>query len=378
MDDDKVFFIFNGSRYQAVFDRSKIRMGSPIFFTLDSEHRPQFSISNSPGAQQLYVTWITKSDWAVTLESPMSPKHEDVDLLLRVLGHRLTRDEIEKAAIASLKTMRPEYAFKTKEFEKTRLSQLLRISERLELCRKLAEPNIGEALFASWAPLIEYHLLTCFDLLGQPTNWMPFHNWLTSNCKEHVHQREEALLAPSTEQVNKETNPIVLSSLALFESYNMFHGVRRSFYRFLHDILSSTAKNDLFASIRIRSCNLPPDTGDWQFGDDKDKEKYLFSLRNDYTHNAQLRQGLHPEFLSKKFSIHDGWISRDQIFDAKKWICVETHNWPNALESAVIEDFRLHFIHLHLHPLHTLPFHDSHSENGYGNDNDEMLYGIRM
>ena len=42
-----------------------------------------------------------------------------------------------------------------------------------------------------WEPVISYHLLTCFDLLGQPTDWTTFESWLTSDS--YLEERNQIL-----------------------------------------------------------------------------------------------------------------------------------------------------------------------------------------
>ncbi|QSJ17503.1 hypothetical protein JYQ62_01015 [Nostoc sp. UHCC 0702] len=81
-----------------------------------------------------------------------------------------------------------------------------KVQERLSLAKRILEQ--GEQLrdpslvkdtdnngwthpYIQHDALVNYLLLTCFDILGQPKDWLSFNGWLTS--KETKSEREEAV-----------------------------------------------------------------------------------------------------------------------------------------------------------------------------------------
>jgi hypothetical protein len=78
------------------------------------------------------------------------------------------------------------------------------------------------------------------------------------------------------------------TTITLYKFYNDRYGVRSSFFRFLHEVLPKDQRDILLSSIEIKSLENPPYIGENTSSDEAEKEKYLFKLRNDYTHKAQV------------------------------------------------------------------------------------------
>lgn len=131
-----------------------------------------------------------------------------------------------------------------------------------------------------------YLALTCFDILGQPNDWIDFNSWLRSK------------------KLSKERNAIITKNysenysefiLAVNNDYNKIYGVKNSFYKFIREILSEDNRQKLLDSIRtskqitpriikptgttigtVREIKLPVEI----------KEKFLFEIRNSFTHKG--------------------------------------------------------------------------------------------
>ncbi|QEU01939.1 hypothetical protein [Pseudomonas oryzihabitans] len=131
--------------------------------------------------------------------------------------------------------------------------------------------------------LMYYLLLTCFDLLGQPGDWVPFSTWLESKKKNN--ERQHAL-----ESIPKNADPIAIAK-HLSASYQAIYGVKNSFYNFILNVLTQEERDELFSNIDITRavlggdpCTSYPALG--KITDERKKLDFLFSLRNKFTHSA--------------------------------------------------------------------------------------------
>lgn len=134
--------------------------------------------------------------------------------------------------------------------------------------------------------VVIYLLLTCLDLLGQTGKHLPFSNWLNSKKEEYVNQRDTVLctLGPCVDPIE--------ASNTLLNAYNKIHGVTNSFYRGINN-LSKEARSYLLSSIQISKLIPDPEDSKKERREENDaietqdllKIKYLFSLRNSFTHS---------------------------------------------------------------------------------------------
>lgn len=138
--------------------------------------------------------------------------------------------------------------------------------------------------------LRNYLLLTCFDLLGQPSEWMDFNSWL--NSKKH---REEVSRVIS---LNSGRNDPLEMIKEVNSFYTKQYGVKNSFYRFIDEVIPVKVREALLYSISIIYARqfITYDENGKELGrgsqevkkidDDQSKIKFLFWLRNAYTHEA--------------------------------------------------------------------------------------------
>jgi hypothetical protein len=325
MQEESVVFSLNGVRHSRLFARKELRPGRAVY-VVETSGGPTFSLTADAEAQAYYVDWIAPSEWYVVLVPARTASPEEVNVLLKAVEGRVTRDAIERAAAMSLRAMDPHLMYKTQEFHDTAWARLLRVASRLKLCDSLSDVDVGRALHGQWAPTVEYHLLTCFDLLGQPDHWVTFQDWLRSKRSEHALQREEALRdAPA--------GPVALS-LHLAEVHGRHFGAKRSFVRFLRTVLPKPAREALLESLRISRLSNPPSIVELADAVDEEKDDYFYELRNAYTHDAKALAGAHPELFP--MASGDRWVVRAQWVEHAHWVHVCTFGWPNALRDAVI------------------------------------------
>ncbi len=218
----------------------------------------------------------------------------------------------------------PNSMFKTSELNNSRLAVISAVIDRLDLCSKLSETATAKQLFHHYTPLVVYLLLTCFDRLGQPSDWMDFGSWLRSSDKKK--EREQV-----TSEGLKDASEI---AVAFYNTYNRIYGVSSSFYRFLHEVIPGQSRQELLGSIRIEIVDNPPNIGNNRQADDDAKEKYLFKLRNDYTHKAQFVPGT-TKAIWPDGTFANNWIGVQQNIGQSSWSTLFVRNLPETIERVV-------------------------------------------
>ena len=210
------------------------------------------------------------------------------------------------------------------------------------LIQHFVEDGVVRGAYHPWTffdALIYYLLLTCFDLLGQSPEWVPFTGWLES--KRKAVEREEAV-----KSIPDGSNPVDIAR-HLNSRYQASYGVRLSFNRFILDILTEEERATLYSSIRIVRGRMggDPNTSYPALGyvvDEKSKLEFLFNLRNKFTHNAVIMgspaAGISP-VVYEGFAI-DGKLEKvySEIHREAKngeWLSYTVRDWAFVLKSLV-------------------------------------------
>jgi hypothetical protein len=122
--------------------------------------------------------------------------------------------------------------------------------------------------------LINYLLLTCFDVLGQQAPFVDFKKWLQSKKLSDERQQALSTLAP---------NQMALDvTEALFDWYSCRYSVTKGFYRFIDEVITAGAKEALLASVAVVRVPQVEDPDQLV----SMKKKFLYDLRNQFTHGA--------------------------------------------------------------------------------------------
>lgn len=175
-----------------------------------------------------------------------------------------------------------------------------------------------------YPPLIEYLRLTCFDQLGQPGEWMTFDNW--SNSKKKANERQEV-----TSNI-KATDKVEFSK-EIYKSYQLRYGVKNSFFKFLNETLPPHSKNQLLSKLRYRIQGEPLSNSNIEEGTDLAKANYLFSIRNNFTHNTYSKAPLRG-FQSGK---DPNWSFRETIYRNHESHWISTHKeFETELKNSVL------------------------------------------
>ncbi|MDQ2179104.1 hypothetical protein [Marinifilum sp. D714] len=124
-----------------------------------------------------------------------------------------------------------------------------------------------------------YLILTCFDILGSTTEYLPFSNWLTSSSTKN--EREEIFGQIN----NSELTPESVNNLYLH--YNKIYGVTKGFKRFITEILSDENRKLLLDNIMIRKFDSVSKIQLEYAPSDSKKINFLYQIRNSFTHTGE-------------------------------------------------------------------------------------------
>jgi hypothetical protein len=319
---DRVIFGIAGKRVETLYDRRHLRLGAIVYVKLSGPQEPVgFSHQPSKGAIEYTVIWIATSEWYVEITPQFTLRPNFAERLQKEAGDYISRAEIDVALDVFVQMVRMDRFYQTAELGNNPLSVIFTVLERLDDCRRLRKiapfpPEMNPYLDD---PLVSYLYLTCFDRLGQPTNWLDFGAWLQSSDSK---EERDAILQEASKAAN------LLDSIRLVSlHYTTMYGVRSAFMRFLRDILPTGIRRQLLESIDRTIMDNPPHAGSRQ-ASDQEKEKYLFERRNDYTHKANFRPPVGEWFAA-------GVTNVVQEHHANCWISTQTHDWPGILEKTV-------------------------------------------
>jgi hypothetical protein len=321
---DEVFFGVGGSRVACRYDRKKLILGSIVHVTGTADGGYSFSDSPTSGSIPHSVLWISPSEWYVELVTGPKTDHAFSKRLADALELTDVEPWIEEALRSSLSYVRLSHTFLSSELENSEYNAISTVVERLELVARLGKHEISEELAHHYEPLVAYLMLTCFDRLGQPAEWMDFSSWL--NSRRHAKEREGYTGSGMSEEV----------ALWLHRRYLEIYGTRSAFFRFLKEVLPSVARRSLLDHIRFERLSNPPEIRDLIIPDaDEEKERWLFRMRNDYTHKARFIRGLPKGFLGGMAIPEDAWIGREQRVESSYWSTMYLRGWPTILVQTV-------------------------------------------
>jgi hypothetical protein len=184
--------------------------------------------------------------------------------------------------------------------------KVLHVFERIKFTY-LIEKDVNNDIKRSslYYPAITYHLLTCFDLLGQPASWTDFDGWLSSKKKRD--EREQIV-----EQIEWK-DPIEFA-IQLNLKYKSIYGVKSSFFNFIKNILPYKDKLELFKHLKISIYDEAYYPQKISNGNEKFKESYLYKIRNNYTHKVFSEEPHIDNLASEK----ETWLSRYNYKKGKK------------------------------------------------------------
>lgn len=193
-----------------------------------------------------------------------------------------------------------------------------------------------------------YLTLTCFDILGQKDSWMDFGSWL----KSEKTQQERSVIFEKHQE--KSLNDTLIN---IHSDYLSIYGVKTSFMSFINKKLSIKNRKKLYESIkgRKRITKIVENSNGSEleyFSDvynltEKQKEDFIYELRNKFTHNGLAFTDFISGFVDIEGPINVGTFENPKIlsptFTALKknineeLVSFQVSNWPNVLIE-IIED----------------------------------------
>jgi hypothetical protein len=215
--------------------------------------------------------------------------------------------------------------FKKNYWRNSEIRKILQVHERLNLTDTLNE-DIGDDFLRRhmYPQLITYLRLTCFDQLGQPANWMIFSDWLKSKKKKD----EKTRIFESIEAVNK-----LEFTEKIYQEYQKIYGIKNSFFNFIKNVIPQETRRELLNLIKIRIHDETSPTIEGRAVTDKDKEDYLYKIRNDFTHSTYSTSPI-KNFQKIKES---EWNFRETIYKEKESYWISTHeNFEDKLKETVL------------------------------------------
>lgn len=207
-------------------------------------------------------------------------------------------------------------------WKKSEARKILQAFERIEKVKFLfyiLENDDNLSMKHQGPSLITYLLLTCFDVLGQKQNWLSFGSWLETKDERIRIEREEIIRKIADENLN-----LPQTTKYIYDEYNKIYGVKTSFFNFIREVIPPETRKELFEKIRvnIRKIDFEKKKSEWsaENGSTKKKEIYLFSIRNDFTHNSWGKSGIYRKGLEESENV---WRTRETLKSGGKMITYE-------------------------------------------------------
>lgn len=298
---------------------------------------------------------------------------ESKDLLLKMHKDSLSGLISEKDLLNLFEAMCEKYdnSIKKKKltfklWENSSIRKVFQTHERIRLKREIEKTinlkrdlsnNTDPIIYYQYPALLRYLLLTCFDLLGQPDKWMDFSAWLkSSDNKPELESKSKRILNnnqfsmwevflkkidtflfylklknPPTDYTNYRITRYLKFTNEINSFYSDKFSVAKSFFKFIDTVIPTNTKDELLSSIQIVE---EYNSGEVKHLDSASKKKWLYRLRNDYTHSA-----LAPEELLEPIyaSENKNWLLRHTELKGNKTIYYYiTEDFDMILEKTVV------------------------------------------
>lgn len=281
-----VHFVLDDRRVEGRYDIADLSIGSVVHVRGREDH-PDVSTTPISGSVPYCVTWYAQSDRTIFLESRMTVAESDVHRVSSALGEAMPRSDIRRALYLAASQVPVGRLHLGDTWHGSIPGRCLATAERLQLVADLRGLETDTIIWRHSEALITYLALTCFDILGQSTGFSTFGNWLSANRRA----QDVANLA--------ETEPLAVAR-ALHDQWLATFGTRNSFYRFINETLDDEMRGLLLESLEIKKYPLPPAEGALTPQSaipttDEEKVRYLYKIRNSFTHEARALPGKHPD-----------------------------------------------------------------------------------
>lgn len=182
--------------------------------------------------------------------------------------------------------------------------------------------------------LRNYLLLTCFDLLGQPDDFMDFDSWITSSKTATAREKVFEKIAHSGNLTETIKN--------VYKEYKLSYGTKHSFFKFLNEVLTEEMRVELADDIWIRKYNKLTNNRIGSIEGNENKFKGLYNIRNSFTHSGintgSIGAGVFPNFAGEQIIDgipKKGYAPVSYIFKNDTYMVTYVRDWPDVLIRAV-------------------------------------------
>ena len=154
-----------------LLDFRSTSVGRVLFVACDGERTPyRLAEKSIPDSIRCIVVQNVPS--VIILATRLEVDPGLVGIVQQVLGPYILRDTIVKAFERDAQRGPLENLHTTDARESSGAHVVRRVIDRLELWKRLEHPDVNRRLWPFHSGLREYLLLTCFDQLGEASNWM--------------------------------------------------------------------------------------------------------------------------------------------------------------------------------------------------------------
>ncbi|WHI48965.1 hypothetical protein [Microbulbifer sp. VAAF005] len=330
--EEKTFiFVFSDLQYECSYNEDYLTIDAPVYIVQLS--RESYDVKAYPvkGADRFSIQDIENN--RIYLCEEYSFKERYIDKLLLGLGSFAEFKLIIEVVNILCQEISSENYNNTEYIQRTPLDILSTISNRLDMVSHLYTEEVCKGMGHHHEHLVTYLMLTCFERLGQARDWMAFGKWLSA---KRTKQERKTVIDNLDENLDSAQ---VAEHLHTF--YNKKYGVRSAFFRFFEDRLDSDQRSALLSNIEITK--IKQKSKDWVNinTNDDEKLKWLYSVRNRYTHQGlyiggNMGSGI-PTYMHKTNPLFEKnrLVYREQSANGNNITSIALANWPEVLIQSV-------------------------------------------
>jgi hypothetical protein len=324
----KYTFEFRNSSFEIELNKNnKISIGDEIKIVLDPNQKLvgiDLRTDECEKNEKCVVSYSAERLKTKYIELQQREVYEPhVNLVYEHLKEYVSLAFVETALRKAASKLNRRQLYIENEYHNSLLGRIIAVAARLELGSRLNNKEVAQKLNHQQEALYTYLLLTCFDLLGQPTEWKTYEAWLSSSDTELERQRALNALVGDN---------IIENSKQLYLEYQKIYGVKNAFFRFLRTVLPSSIRYKLLDSFRIIYYKEGQKVS---LGKVVDKENYLFAMRNNYTHKAYFLEGNVHQYISRLVRPNSFKLREQENINSTVTRTVYTQSWPNKIKFAV-------------------------------------------
>lgn len=322
---DSIRFQYQNSNYFVDFNKAEIYLGKILFIQINN-NLAKISSKNFKNSTKVAVIWIATSVWTVSLVEKYYIDETEIQKVKETLKSHLTENQVIERLEYLTSLIKIENLYKSSEYDNSKLRNVLAVCDRLSFIDTLKSEEMALKIALNWNPLVMYHILTCFDLLGQPSKFITFDQWIISKSKKIERDTIIKNIPSNVDNLKYCEN--------LYKEYLSIYGVKISFMRFIREMIPNDVKEELLNCIKISEVSMPLKNENIRKDISvEEKEKFLFQLRNNYTHKIELIYGFAEFLWPIKENHHTLLVQKKEEKIMKNYMI--QNNWLEIFEKTI-------------------------------------------